>query len=340
MPLSTQGRARLDQHFTETAEDFNVTPRDPSSGQHFSATPSVAQTIYERVVEHGDEFLQMINVIPVSEIKSEKVGMSLNGSAARRTNTDGGNERKPSHLVSLAAKMYELFPTEFDVALKYSKIDSWAKFKDFAARYMKLVRARISDDMLLIGWTGTHSAPQSDPATYPLLEDMNKGWLQIMREFNEGSQYLIGTEEVPLVLGSDTIKNLDVLVHQGIQMLPKHYRKRKDLVALVGSDLLSSQEETYFEVNGNTPTEKAVLANRITKAYGGLPTMSPAFFPDGGLLITPLDNLSIYYQDTSVRRTQKDKPELNEVQDFNSVNQGYVVEDEELAVLIENITLA
>lgn len=339
MPLSTQGRAVLDETFTNTALAFNVTPRDPSAGNHYSATPTEAQTIYEKVVEH-DDFLGMINVIPVSELKGEKVGMSLNGRAARRTNTDNGNERKPSHLVSLAAKGYELFPTEFDVAIKYAKIDAWSKFKDFLARYMKLVRACIADDMVQIGWTGTHSATQSDIETYPLLQDMNKGWFQIMREFNDGSQYLIGTVENPIVLGSDAHKNLDVLILQGIQMLPKHYRKRKDLVALVGADLLSSQEETYFEVNGNTPTEKAVLANRITKAYGNLPTMSPSFFPDGAVFITTLENLSIYFQDTSVRRTQKDKPELNEVQEFNSVNQGYIVEDEELAVLIENITLA
>jgi P2 family phage major capsid protein len=339
MHLSTQGRARLDLHFIETAQAFNVTPRDPSAGQHYSVTPTVAQTLYVKVVEHGDEFLRKINVVPVSEMKSDKVGMSRSGRNARRTNTDGGNERKPSNLLSLSSKGYELSPTEFDIALKYSQIDSWAKFKDFANKYMSVVREGMGDDMLQVGWTGTHAAIQTDINTYPLLEDVNIGWLQIMREFNGGSQYLIGTAEMPILLGSNDHKNLDVLIHQGKQMLPKHYQKRKDLVALVGADLLASQEETYFEVNGNTPTEKAMLANRITKAYGNLPTMSPAFFPDGCILITPLANLSIYFQDTSVRRTQKDKPELNEVQDFNSANQGYVVEDEELAVFMENITL-
>jgi P2 family phage major capsid protein len=338
--LSAESRARLDQHFADTAEAFNVTPRDPSVGQHFSATPSVAQTVYEKIVEHGDSFLTLINVIGVRDIKGEKVGMSLSGRSAGRTNTDGGVERKPKHLIKTDSKGFELFHTEFDVALKYSRIDAWSKFKDFADKYMKMVRASIGDDMLQTGWTGISAETFTDLEANPLLQDLNKGWLQLLREFEDGQQYLKATAEVPIVLGSDSIKNLDVLVHQAKQMLPIYHRKRKDLVVIVGDDILSSQEETYFEVNGDTPTEKALLANRITKAYGNLPIVYAPFFPDGSLLVTPLNNLSIYFQDTSVRRLQKDKPELNEVQDFNSANQGYVVEDEEMAAFIEGITLA
>ncbi len=340
MPLSNQGRTRLDQHFSDTAQAFNVQARDPSVGQNFSATPSVAQTVYEKIVEEGDDFLKLINVIPVSEIKGEKVGLSLSGRAGSRTNTGGGNERKPKNLLNTAAKGYELYPTEFDVALKYNVIDMWAKFKDFAIRYMRLVRTTISNDMLQAGWTGISAEVSTDISTNPLLQDLNKGWLQILREFNGGSQHLIGTEGVPIALGSTGIKNLDVLIHQAKEMLPIQHRNRKDLVAIIGSDILSAQDETYFEANGNTPTEKALLTGRITKAYGGLPSMYAPFFPNGSLLVTPLDNLSIYYQDSSIRRIQKDKPELNEVQDFNSANQGYVVEDEETAAFIENITFA
>ena len=140
-----------------------------------------------------------------------------------------------------------------------------------------------------------------------------------------------------VTLGGATFKNLDVLAKAAKDMLPVYHRNRDDLVLLVGSDVMSYQEDVYLELNGNTPTEKAVLSGRITKAYAGMPTMTPAFFPDGSVVVTPLENLSIYYQDSSVRRTQKDKPEKNEVQDFNSANQGYVIEDEEMFSLIEGI---
>lgn len=336
MQLSAAGRAALIQHFVNTAKAFGIEPGNPSAGQHYAATPTVAQTIYNKIVEDGNPFLQMINVMPVSEIKGDKVGMSLTGSVASRTDTTGAGERTPKHLADTASKLYELYHTDFDVALLYSLIDAWAKFPDFAARYMALVRQAIGSDMVKIGWNGTSAAATTAQAD---LSDVNIGWLEIIRTFNAGSQYLLGAAG-SVTLGSATFDNLDVLAHEAKQMLPVYHRNRPDLVCLVGDDVLSYQDSTYYETNGNTPTEKAMLSGRITRAYAGMPTFRPPFFPDGSLLVTPLRNLSIYYQDSSVRRTQKDKPEKNQVEDFNSVNMGYVVEDEEMTAFIEGIEFA
>lgn len=336
MNLSNAARLRLDQHFSDTAKAFGVTPQPPSIGQQFSATPSVAQTIYDKVVEDGNEFLKLINMVPVSEIKGEKVGLSLTGRTASRTDVSGSGERTPKDLAAMDGKGYELSFTEFDVALGYAKIDSWAKFKDFRERYMRLVRQAIGNDMLQTGWTGLAAAAASNIVTNPLLEDLNKGWLQIMREFNSGSQYLLGNAG-SVTLGAAGFENLDVLAKAAKDMLPVYHRNRDDLVLLTGANVLSKQEDTYFETNGNTPTEKAMLSGRITKAYANMPAITPPFFPDSAIMVTPLENLSIYYQDSSVRRLQKDKPEKNQVQEFNSVNMGYVVEDEEQAAFIEGI---
>lgn len=340
MPLNETGRSRLDQHFVDTAHAFNQTPRDPSAGQHFSATPSVAQRIYEKVVEHGDDFLKMVNVYPRSEVKGQKLGMSLTKRVGSNTDTSNGNKRKPTRLNSLDSKGYELFKNNFDVAIGYEDIDTWAKFSDFEDRYMNLVRRSIADDWLQCGWTGTHYSKDSDIETYPLLEDFNIGWLQLLREYNAGSQHFSATTDAPLLLGGSTAKNLDVLVHMAKEMLPIYHRNRKDLVAIIGGDILSSQEETYYENNGDTPTEKALLSGRITKAYGSLPSIYAPFFPGDSVMVTPLKNLSIYYQDTSVRRTQRDMPDIDEVQDFNSLNLGYAVENEEMSAFIEGITLS
>ena len=335
MNLSAIARQQLDQHFANTALAFGA-----QVGQHYTATPTVAQTIYNKVVEDGNPFLQQINVLPVSEIKGQKVGLSLSNRVASRTDTSGAGERTPKHLAATDAKGYELFPTEFDVALKYALIDSWSKFPDFAARYMTLVRQAIGNDMLQTGWTGTSAAAATNIGTYPLLQDLNIGWLQLIRSFNSGSQRVIGTGPSPISLGptSGVFKTLDGLAHDAKQRLPIYFREHPDLVLLVASDIIAHQQETYYETNGNKPVEKAAINGMITRAYAGLPSIVPAFLPAGTLMITTLKNLSIYYQDSSVRRLQKDKPEKNEVQDFNSVNLGYVVEDEMLTSLVENIT--
>lgn len=346
MNLSQEARKKLDQHFANTAQAFGVPVRDPAAGQHYAATPTVAQTIYNKIVEDGNAFLRSINVMPVSDLKGEKVGMSLTGRVGSRTDTSGSGERTPKHLDNTDPKGYELFPTEFDVALKYAKIDAWSKFPDFAARYMALVRQAIGNDMLQTGWTGTSAAAATNIGINPLLQDLNIGWLQLLRLFNAGSQYLLGGTKGTagaVTLGeTDTaiggFSNLDKLAKAAREMLPIYHQDRPDLVLLAGSDVLSYQKDIFYEVNGNTPSEKGLIASVITSKYDELPTIRPPFFPAGTIMVTPLSNLSIYYQDSSVRRTQKDKPEKNEVQDFNSVNMGYVVEDEEMTALIENIS--
>jgi P2 family phage major capsid protein len=338
--LSAQARAVLAQHFANTARAFGVPVGNPSAGQHYSATPTIAQTIYNKIVEDGNPFLQMINVIPVSEMKGAKIGLFLAGRVASRTDTSGAGERTPKHLADTDSKGYELFPTEFDVALKYALIDAWAKFPDFAARYMQLVRQAIGNDMVQTGWTGTSAAATTNIGTNPLLQDLNIGWLKQIRDYNAASQYIVGTEGVPIQLGGADFPNLDTLVHSAKQLLPVYHRNRPDLVAMISNDLVASQEETYYADNAGTPTEKILVNNGIIqKAYGGMPSIQAPFLPDGTVLVSPLKNLSIYYQDSSVRRLQKDKPEKNEVQDFNSVNMGYVVEEELMTGLIENVTI-
>lgn len=334
MQLSSQSRAVLKQHFQNTARAYAS-----EVGEQFSATPSVAQTIVKKIVEAGGSFLNQINVVPVSELKGEKVMLGLSARVASRTDTSSTGERVAKNLAATTAIPYELFATEFDVALKYGLIDSWAKFPNFAALYMQAVREAIANDMVQVGWTGTSAATATNISNNPLLQDLNIGWLQKIRVFNSGSQYVNGTVQDPVALGDTDFVNLDVLAHIAKQRIPVQFRNRPDFVLLVGSDILAYQEETYYQTNGNTPVQKAAINGLITRAFAGLPTFSPPFFPQGTVLITPLKNLSIYYQDTSVRRTQKDHPEKNQIEDFNSVNQGYVIEEEYATSLIETVTL-
>ena len=65
--------------------------------------------------------------------------------------------------------------------------------------------------------------------------------------------------------------------------------------------------------------------------------MRVPFFPAGKLLITRLDNLSIYWQEGARRRHLKDEPEYDRVADYQSSNDAYVVEDFGLVALVEKI---
>lgn len=340
MNLSANGRIVLDQHFSKTATAYGVKAGLPMAGQHFSATPSVAQLIIKKIVESANPFLASLPNIPVSEIAGQKVLLGLSGRVARRTDTSGAGERTPNRLLSTGTQDYTLKPTEFDVALSYADIDSWAKFPNFADLYMQAVREAIANDILVAGWNGTSAATATNIGTSPLLQDLAIGWLQKIRAYNSGSQYAIGTGGAPISIGATgTYKNLDEAVHDFKQTVAVQFRQRGDLVALISDDLMVAAEDSYYTTNGNTPSEKALIGGQITKAYGGLPSVTPPFFPEKTVLITPLANLAVYYQDSSVRRLQRDWPSKNEVQEFNSLNMGYVVQEELATSLVENITL-
>jgi ribosome maturation protein Sdo1 len=64
----------------------------------FNVEPSVQQTL-ETKMQESVEFLKMIQIIPVKEIKGEKVGIDIAGTIAGRTDTyqDGKGEARPAY---------------------------------------------------------------------------------------------------------------------------------------------------------------------------------------------------------------------------------------------------
>ncbi|WP_298844331.1 P2 family phage major capsid protein, partial [uncultured Salinicola sp.] len=58
---------------------------------------------------------------------------------------------------------------------------------------------------------------------------------------------------------------------------------------------------------------------------------------DGTIFITALSNLSLYWQTGSRRRYLRDKPERKRVENYESSNDAYVVEDYGFGCVIENI---
>lgn len=330
--LSTAARQKMEDLIKFTALAYGA-----QVGQQYAATPSVAQTLNDKIVEDGNWFLQMINVLPVSQIQGEKVLMSLNGNVASRTDTSGAGERAPKNLANTDPKGYQLYKTDFDTAIKYNLIDTWAKFPDFRERYGRQVRQAIGNDRVKIGWNGTSVAATSVAAD---LSDMNLGWLEQIRTYNGGSQYVLGSLG-SVTLGSATFPNLDTLVHDARQTITVPFRQDPDLVVLLGDNVLQYSKGAYYAANGNQPSEKKEIEKRvIIDTYGGLPAYAPPFFDPDSILITSFANLSLYYQDSSVRRSQVDNPKKDQYEDYLSDNEGYVVEDFDKTSLVQGIEYA
>ena len=334
-PLSAKGAKQYAELQEAIAEAYGV----ERASRMFSVDPSTAQELNDSITAKAD-FLERINVVPVSEIKGEKVFIGVNGPVTGRTNTKT-TDREAKDASALDNTLYELVDTQSDVGLPYAKIDAWAKFPDFKDRYSAAVQKRIAQDRIVIGFHGTHAATQTDLAANPKLQDVNKGWLQQLREqapqqvLKEGAT----AGKVKLGVGGD-YANLDALVHDTKQMVDEILREDGDLVAIIGTDLLAADKAKLYTKQGDTPTEKERIEDaQVIATYGGMPAFSVPNFPVNAVLVTSWDNLSIYFQDSSWRKQTVDNPKRSRVEDYNSRNEGYVIEQLEKIALTENVEL-
>lgn len=319
----------------DIAKTYNV----DTVTRNFAVEPSIAQELNDKITAKAD-FLERINLVPVNQIKGEKVFIGVSGPVTGRTNTKT-TDREATDRSSLENSTYELSSTESDVALPFAKIDAWAKFTDFSDRYAAAVQKQIALDRIMVGFHGTHAAPETDMSAFPMLQDVNKGWLEQAREQIPEQVLKQGLEAGKIRLGDGgDYANLDALVHDTKQMIDPKYRDTGDLIAIIGSDLLAADKAKLYTKQAGTPTEKERIEDaQVIATYGGLPSFMVPFFPVNAVLVTSWDNLSIYFQDTSWRRHLVENPKRSRVEDYNSRNEGYVIEQLEKLSMAENVEL-
>lgn len=306
----------------------------------FNVEPSVQQTL-ESKIQESSEFLSSINIVGVDELKGEKLGLGISGPIAGRTDVSE-NDRSPRDLTTLDDNAYECFSTEFDTFLTWSKLDAWAKFPDFQTRVRNAIIRQQALDRIMIGFNGTSAAPETDRTANPLLQDVNIGWLQKYRTHAPArvlGEVVDGSGEITVGAGGD-YSNLDALVFDAANnLIDPWFRESTDLVAIMGRQMLADKYFPLISQHAETPTENRALDLIISqKRVGGLPAVRAPFVPDGTIFVTSLENLSLYWQNGSRRRHLVDNPKRKRVENYESSNDAYVVEDYGFGCVIENVT--
>lgn len=312
----------------------------PSATEKFAAAPSVQQKLETRIQE-SSEFLKRINIMGVTEQTGEKLGLGVSGTIASRTDTSGAGTRSTQEATSMADDGYACKQTNYDTHLRYATLDAWAKFPDFQNRVRDSVLQRCALDRIMIGFNGTSAAATTNRAANPLLQDVNIGWLQKLRANAAARVMVQGAVANKVSYGTHAdadYKNLDALVYDAYKsLLDPWFAEDPLLVAIVGRDLMHDKLFPLVADN-DAPTERLAADIVISqRRLGGLTAMVAPHFPAGKVLVTRLDNLSIYYQDGARRRAVVDKPEKDRVEFFESSNDAYVVEDYGMCALVENI---
>ena len=306
--MRQETRFKFNAYLSRVAELNGIDAGDVS--KKFTVEPSVTQTLMNTMQESSD-FLTRINIVPVSEMKGEKIGIGVTGSIASTTDTAGGTERQPKDFSKLASNKYECDQINFDLA----------------------------------GFNGVKRAETSDRSSNPMLQDVAVGWLQKYR--NEAPARVMSkvtdeeghtTSEVIRVGKGGDYASLDALVMDATNnLIEPWYQEDPDLVVIVGRQLLADK---YFPIVNKEQDNSEMLAADVIisqKRIGNLPAVRVPYFPADAMLITKLENLSIYYMDDSHRRVIVENPKLDRVENYESMNIDYVVEDYAAGCLVEKI---
>jgi len=336
-------RFKFNGYLTQLAKLNNVAVEDVTS--KYNVEPSVSQTL-ETKIQESSSFLQQINIVPVDEQSGQRLGLGITGPIASTTDTTQG-ERSATDPTFIDGDEYKCTQTNSDTLLRYEKLDLWAKYKDFQTRIRNAIVERQALDRIMVGWNGIKREKTSNKLLYPMLQDVNIGWLEKIRR--ESPVHVFskiigedGTVVSPTIKIGKTghFKNLDALVMAAVsEKIATWYQEDTKLVAITGSALLADK---YFPiVNRDQPNTETLAADMLIsqKRIGQKPAVQVPFFPPNAILITRLDNLSIYWQDGSRRRAVIDNPKRDAVENFESVNEAYVIEDYDCACLIENIEI-
>lgn len=342
---------------TQTREAFNAYKAQVAQlngvadvAEKFAVSESVEQTIETRIMESA-EFLGKVNNVLVTEQIGEKIGIGSNGPIAGRTDTNSA-DRATSDAANADGHKYICTQTNFDTHIRYATLDAYAKFPDFQARVRDTIIRQQALDRIMIGFNGTSAAATTNKASNTLLQDVNIGWLKKLQTEAPARYMTQGANagEIRIGAGSATLladyKNVAALVaDMRTNLLDPWHARDSQFKVLISADfeqeIIAGMISSYAEV----PTEANALAQLLANGkYLGLAVEVVPYFPARTLMITRLggngeSNLSIYAQSGSRRRTIIDNPKRDRIENYESVNEAYVIEDLGAACAAVNIKL-
>jgi P2 family phage major capsid protein len=344
-------RVLFNAYVSQVALLSGIAAEDAAKG--FSVAPVVEQRL-EEIIFSGSEFLQQIAFVPVDQQEGDKVGLGITRPLAGRTNTNI-NPRRPTDPTDTSdLGRYRCEKTNFDHALKYAKLDAWSHKPQFQQLIRDVILKQQGRDRIMIGWNGRSVAAQTDLAANPLLQDVNKGWLYKIEthapervlddgELTTGAQaatkaIYVGDGEVGVEVD---YANIDALAFDAIELMDEWHRDDTDLVVIVGRDLVHEKYLNVINAAGDKATEMEARDRILTlpKQVGGKRAVMVPSFPKDAMLITSLDNLAIYVQNETRRRVLREEPEWDQVANYESVNEAYVVEEYGRTALVKNIRM-
>ncbi len=300
--------------------------------RYFSLTDPKETQLRAALLESVD-FLSMITVADVDQLTGQVVNVGNPGIFTGRK--EGGRFIRNTGVDGLE---YKLAETDSGAALKWAMLSVWANAGDeneFFQRMQEFTNQSFALDMLRIGFNGKSVAKSTDPEKYPNGEDVNIGWQEFVRAFDDNQ---IITDAVSLGAGGDYV-SLDAMASDLINSkIPAQFRNDPRLTVLVGADLVAAEQHRLYQA-ADRPTEK-IAAQMLGTSIAGRPAIVPPFMPGKRMVVTPLSNLHIYTQRGTRQRKAEFVEDRKQYENKYLRNEGYAVEYPEMYAAFDESAVA
>lgn len=277
----------------------------------------------------NNSFLGVINFIKVNNMQGNCLGLNL--PMPSTTDTLNNQRRDPEKAYISPMQEFKCSQINVDAFVGFEKLDAFTQSEiNFNQNLDRFLDKQVLFSLLLAGFNGAERASTSDPKTNLLAEDVAVGWLAKIKQ--NAANSVIKSAEVG---ENKAYKNLNALVKAGLQKIPNPLRARGNIIAICGRNLVN-ENAVSLNFNDLDDMNKPVM---LQKTIGGLNAIYCPAFPENSILITSLDNLSLYAQAGTVRRILVSNPRKNRYDIFSSLSVDFIVEDYNNVALIENIAL-
>ncbi|OFC51445.1 phage major capsid protein, P2 family [Aeromonas hydrophila] len=324
--LTPRARERITKYFATLGATFKVP--DFAPGELFSITDPV-ETLFRDALLESDAFLKLIGVHDVEQVKGQTVQTGIGGIYTGRTK--GGRFKKS---LGVDGNTYELVSTDSCASLDWATLCTWANAGsegEFVRRMNEFVTKAFGLDMLRTGWNGIEAADTTDPVANPLGEDINKGWIQLAREWNGGSQIVTADAGDKLYFdpdGAGDFATLDAMASDLINStIHPAFRTDKRLVVLCGAELMAAAQHRLYS-EATKPSEQRA-AQELANSIAGRTAYVPPFFPATGMVVTLLENLHIYTQRGTRQRSAKNNQDTLSFDNQYWRMEGYAIPEYE-----------
>lgn len=329
--LNVMSTEYLDKYCTSVMESTGAN----DVAKMFNIAPPVEIKLREAML-NSVAFLSLISVMPVDQLKGQVV--DVGGGALFTGRKKGGRFVKA---LGVAGNTYEVIETDSCASIPWSLLSQWANAGK-AGDFTKLMNAAISKhfalDILRVGFHGTSAAETTDPENNKNGEDVNKGWLTIVKEKAPGQVIALAILD-PTGTTEGSHKNLDAMVNDlRNSAIAEEHVDDPDLVVFIGRDLIAS-EQSRLMGEADRPSEHNA-AQQLSKSVAGMQAFVPPFFKSNQIWITSLSNLQVLQQKGTQWRKAKNEEDRKSFENSWLRNEGYAIGNFNKFAAIEAVSIA